>query len=396
MGARSMANRAHQAVRLCQATRTHRAARSARASRPPARVLRGALYLVLLVLLLCLCLSLSGCGTTSTKSAGASKKADSSKSASASKKGAETPLKDQPDISGIRKLPASYRTPARHRGKVTSISYAVTTPAGARITKKALVYIPYGYSDTRRYDVFYLLHGYGGSEATFLGAPSKPRTFRNILDHMIDRGDMAPAIVVTPTLAYHAYSDYYTMLEATDREITEVLVPLVEGRWSTYARSTDRAGLQASRAHRAIGGFSVGGCMTWRMLKDNADLFQWYLPCSMPLYYYEKGYDPAQNETGTKDILAGVQAARARLNAAMPLYIFAASGGKDFMCEATRQQALALSQQSSLFTWSSDCAFSSGNITFHAWSGRPHRYTQSFDYLYNGLIRFYKKVPAGK
>ena len=58
------------------------------------------------------------------------------------------------------------------------------------------------------------------------------------------------------------------------------LIPLVESRYRTYTQQTDLEGLQASRNHRAIGGFSMGAVTTWYALEYTLDYFKYFLPIS--------------------------------------------------------------------------------------------------------------------
>ena len=71
-------------------------------------------------------------------------------------------LPDLPD-----KLPVEYkRTMKEGGGTVEKITYPSKdyTGDGAEVTKKALVYLPAGYSADQQYDLLVLCHGIGGSE----------------------------------------------------------------------------------------------------------------------------------------------------------------------------------------------------------------------------------------
>lgn len=76
---------------------------------------------------------------------------------------------------------------------------------------------------------------------------------------MTENGDMAPTIVVSPSYNYGNptpnYADADPYCEALPQELVNDLMPVVESRYRTYSQSTDAAGLEASREHRAIGGF---------------------------------------------------------------------------------------------------------------------------------------------
>lgn len=76
---------------------------------------------------------------------------------------------------------------------------------------------------------------------------------------MIAHGDIDPMIVVTPSYNYGQptpdYADADPYCRALPIELVNDLIPAVEGRYHTYAETTDREGIEVSRSHRAIGGF---------------------------------------------------------------------------------------------------------------------------------------------
>ncbi len=77
-----------------------------------------------------------------------------------------------------------------------SFSYADKTQP---LTKRAVVYLPYGYDEGKQYPVFYLMHGGWSNETVYLGTPERPWGMKNILDHGIANGEIEPMIVVCPT-----------------------------------------------------------------------------------------------------------------------------------------------------------------------------------------------------
>ena len=290
------------------------------------------------------------------------------------------------DPEKILSLPAEYKEEAKHQGTLKTLTYDYTMyeGSGSTVEKKAVVYLPYDYDESKKYDVFYLMHGYGGGCHTFLGSKSNPRAFKNMLDHMIEDHKIEPFIVVTPTYT-EEYTDYYTKLDEMGTEVVSTLMPLVEEKYSTYADSTDEEDLMASRDHRAIGGFSMGGCSTWRALRSYKDYFEYYLPVSMPMYYSDYGYQSGESTYSAQEIYYGVEEAE---DTESPFYVFAASGTEDFMCEATEMQVEDLCDYEG-FTYT-DTSFQDGNVMFHAWKGRKHSYKYSLPYFYNGLIRSFR------
>lgn len=54
-----------------------------------------------------------------------------------------------------------------------------------KITKRAIIYLPYYYDEEERYPVFYLMHGGWSNETTWLGTPDQTERFKNVIDHAI-------------------------------------------------------------------------------------------------------------------------------------------------------------------------------------------------------------------
>ena len=131
------------------------------------------------------------------------------------------------------------------------------TKSGQPATRKpAYVYLPYGYDEdtSRRYNVLYLVHGHLGNASTYFEIYGG--LLRNVLDQMIEHGDIDPLIVVTPTYNYGSptanYVDADIYCKALPLELKRDLIPLVESRYRTYATTTDEAGLTAWRGYQTF------------------------------------------------------------------------------------------------------------------------------------------------
>ncbi len=337
---------------------------------------------LVIILVIALCVHFLGGGALSSKTAG---KSGTQTESTAKKKAASA--SQPPDISGIKELPASYTSPVKkssHAGTLHEFRYNVKIN-GRTYKQPAIVYLPAGYKSSKKYDIFYLMHGYGGTYHTFLGWWKGPRLFKFILDHMIATGKIKPTIVVDVEYNPMYGEYYYGQLDNVSKEVVKNLAPAVEKKYSTYAKTTTLKGLEASRAHRAIGGFSMGGCATWRALKNYPDVFQYYLPISLAMYYNPGGYVPERSKESAK-IMADAVKEKAP---GKKVYIFAASGTADFMNQGTEMQARDLAKRSG-FKWVDPSgSFRQGNITFNSWLEHTHTYTDTYPYLYNGLIRFF-------
>lgn len=190
-------------------------------------------------------------------------------------------------------VPAAYTTPSERPGTVVQVEYDSEDylRGDAPVSKTAWVYLPYGYdeNDTEtRYDILYLMHGWGGAagECFYMG----DGMIKNMLDHMIENGEIRPIIAVSATF-YNETSDRdfgasEDALREFHRDFTDHLMPAVEGTFHTYAASTSLEDMAASRDHRAFGGFSLGSVTTWMEFCHDTDYIRYFLPMSGSSWYY--------------------------------------------------------------------------------------------------------------
>lgn len=172
------------------------------------------------------------------------------------------------------KIPQDYLSACSQQGTVEKVEYT-TRAYSAEIYRKdkdgkeenlishkeLYVYLPYGYDADKRYNVLYLLHGSGGNAQYWF----KETNWTTVFDNMIQKGDCEPFIIVTPTFYY---SDVIKDEKLRDsrydqnyfyHELREVIIPLVEGRYSTYAERDGEGNILGesiiqSRGHRAMAG----------------------------------------------------------------------------------------------------------------------------------------------
>lgn len=291
------------------------------------------------------------------------------------------------EMEGIVQMPDGYLEPCEESGTLEILNYRAVLDKGhgQAVNRRATVYLPAGYDPSEQYDILYIMHGRGGSYRTWLGTPAKPRRLKNLMDHMIAAGEIPPMIVVAPNLPYEYGSDDAVM-EGASYEITTSLMPAAESTYHTYSDGgTDEEAFRRSRDHRIMAGFSMGGSVTWHILKDHIDRFKYYLPMSMALYYDESGYSKKKSLAATAEI---VNAVRNSGYGPKDYEIFAASGEADKKAEATLMQIVDLSDHPDVFPFAENYFSKSRNTMVRIWPERWHRYTQSFPYIYNGLLHF--------
>nr|MCR4841878.1 hypothetical protein [Eubacterium sp.] len=259
------------------------------------------------------------------------------------------------------------------------------TPTGETETKEAMVYLPYGYDESKQYDVFYIMHGMSGTMYTFLGNGSSDGYFKLVLDHMIEEGLIKPIIVVAPTIT-SSYDSEIDRVNGLTVEVKNDLIPLVESMYSTYAENTSEEGLIASRDHRCFGGFSMGGCATWWNLWKNTGYFRYYIPNSM-IVNPEEGLPVIDVPTEQM-----VESMRENGYSKDDFVVYCGTGDEDYTDYAVEEQITAFLNYSDMFVDTGDGGFGDGNLMFRVWEAHYHRYTQSFDYFYNALQIFF---PGG-
>ena len=183
-------------------------------------------------------------------------------------------------------VPVSYKFKSKERGNVEHIEYeTIDYTNNRKIIKQAEIYLPFGYDENEKYNVFYLMHGWTGHAGDFF----EYSNILNILNNMILNNDIEPLIVVAATFDAEnrglGWSRSVEELEPFHLDFENALMPYVESHYSTYARSTSKEDLIASRDHRAFGGFSLGAIVTWYMFKHDLEYIKYYLPMSGDAWY---------------------------------------------------------------------------------------------------------------
>ena len=299
------------------------------------------------------------------------------------------PLDSTPNPEGldliVKQTESDDSTASSHAGTVERVKY--TTSDGS--VKVATVYLPYGYEDSdESYNVLYLLHGSNGSIKSFL-KPNEITAFQKELDQMIESGELAPMIVVAPTYyssdgneAILPLSEQVEIVSDFPHELVADIIPSVEGQYRTYAETVDMDGIRASRDHRAVGGFSLGGTATWYVLLQEMQAFRYYLPMC------EASWD--DGEGGLTGILDGSLSAQVIHDAVVAqgytgedFFLYAATGTDDAAFHYLSQQMVAMLQYSDTF-------LPGENMTYCVSIGGEHSLTDAQAYVFRGLAKFWK------
>lgn len=280
-------------------------------------------------------------------------------------------------------IPAEYFQPAAQQGTLVDLYYDTWesfsyTEKREPLQKHAVIYLPYGYSDDQQYDVFYLMHGGWADENMTLGTPDSPSSLKNVIDHAIAAGEIRPLILVAPTYNNTNengqdsanFSLAMRLTENYHNELTNDLIPAVEGTYSTYAASTSQEDLIASRDHRGFGGFSMGSVTTWRTFQYALDYFHYFLPMSCgtslndeAIFAAAEGHDPDS------------------------YLVYVITGTDDFAYSYDTRRT-DLMRESRYFSDVDENP--AGNFVFRVKEGYAHDGQATAEYTYNGLRWFWR------
>lgn len=179
-------------------------------------------------------------------------------------------------------FPGKYALPFEgERGTVELITYEAKDYVGNgdSVEKKAYVYLPAGYDESKQYNVLYLMHGIGGNEKEW-GLNNDTAKLKRILDRIMGEGSVEPFILVTPNgkalaCEHTQENDPFYLFGL---ELRNDLIPYMESHYATYAEY-DEAGydMSATRTHRAMAGLSMGGMQTINIgIGECLDLFSYF------------------------------------------------------------------------------------------------------------------------
>ena len=217
-----------------------------------------------------------------------------------------------------------YEVPCEQPGTIEKIEYTTDVYGdGVTYHQWANVYLPYGYDESKQYNIIYFFHGTNETQDSFICED----IVKNAVDNMIYYGVCDPFIMVCPTY-YYVYEERTVQHQVFPQEVRNSLMPVVESKYSTYAETADEAGFIASREHRAISGYSQGSSACWNNAYQNFDIAKYIIPMSG---------SSVNNLTAMKEALAQ------KPEYADDIFIVLCSGGKrDLAYEGTVALANAM------------------------------------------------------
>lgn len=250
-------------------------------------------------------------------------------------------------------VPTEYEQPAVHQGKLQYEDYNTFDYDDDKhpMEKFLVVYTPYGYDESKEYDIMYLTHGHTGGATTWLGKPTDPYEVKNVIDHLIEDGKVRPMIVVSVTY-YDDNQDEETddydagILNYFGEELRNDIIPFVESKYSTYAKTYDREGFKASRDHRIMGGFSMGGVATNLQMCESMDYFRYYMPISGSLFWTTGGRGTSLNPG--KKLEESIKAQGYNRD---DFFVYTSTGSLDFARQTVERQFRSMKDNTEFFAF---------------------------------------------
>lgn len=280
-------------------------------------------------------------------------------------------------------VPELYFRAAKQQGSIEVVEYASKDYTGSMdpTTKPAYVNLPYGYDANRKYDIIYLIHGWTGTAEQYFGLASWPQ-MKNLFDNMIQCGDCRPFIAVSPTWdkdnRSKDWGESVREVAVFHNEYLNELIPAVESRYSTYAETADKAGILASRDHRAFGGFSLGSITTWYIFEHCFDLQKWFLPMSGDNWHIRMFGGQYEPEATAAFLAEVVNASDYKDDG---FYVWYAVGTHDSRFYQTHNQASAMMALPE--------TFNAKNFSYHQKEGGQHDFNSVWEFCYNALPFFF-------
>lgn len=292
------------------------------------------------------------------------------------------------NVKQFKPVPDEYKAESTKPGTIVNMEYTVTNEDNSTTVKKMNVYLPNGYNPSdsiKKYNVLYLMHGGGENENTIFGGPGENKSLKKILDNMIEKGNIQPLIVVTPSF-YSNSGDAVKDTAIFNKELIKYVVPLVETKYHTYAASGSLNDLKASRDHRAFGGFSMGSVTTWYTFINCLDYFKYYMPLSGDCWVLGQGAGGSK-PVETAQYLAAV--AKSAGYKPEDYYLFCATGAKDIAYPNLKPQVDAMIKLKDSFIYSANTI--KGNFYFIVASDGTHAWNWVDQYIYDILPDLFKK-----
>ncbi|MCI1268932.1 MAG: alpha/beta hydrolase-fold protein [Ruminococcus sp.] len=133
------------------------------------------------------------------------------------------------------------------------------------------VLLPAGYSQSKKYPVMYVLHGYWGNEDALLDSGDASLRLRQIIGNAIASGEAKDMIVVFPDIYASASQDKCDGLDAKNNAAYDNFINLLTKEIMPYMEKN--FSIKTGRDNTAVTGFSMGGRESLYIGFKRPDLF---------------------------------------------------------------------------------------------------------------------------
>ncbi|MGN8646598.1 alpha/beta hydrolase [Gracilibacillus sp. HCP3S3_G5_1] len=219
-----------------------------------------------------------------------------------------------------------YRDDIKH-GELNKITYFSSTVG---VDREAWVYTPQGYSEKKKYNVLYLLHGLGGDENEWIDNMNA----LHVLDNLNAEGKLEPMIVVFPNGRAMVDDDpgdnifdpeKVAAFETFEGDLLNDLIPHIESEYPVWK----------NRHHRALAGLSMGGGQSLNFGIGNLDTFSWV-----------GAFAPAPNTKAPAELLTDPKKINQRLN-----LLWINCGDDDYLLDVSTNFQESLTENNISHTW---------------------------------------------
>lgn len=283
-----------------------------------------------------------------------------------------------------------YQAGSEPKGSVVRFEYTTRDYRGSdrtRYNKSALVYLPAGFDKSdrqKKYDILYLMHGGSDSPEWYLGGEGSESEITHMLDKMIAHGELKPFIICAVSYYEDYLEDHVRNCIDFHFELMNDIIPKFETEYPAYSENVTPEGLRASRKHRAMGGFSMGGVTTWSVFEHCLDSFAYFIPMSGDCW--AKGIKAGGSDPeGTAKLLC--DAVKAQGFGKEDFIIYTGAGEKDIAEPNLAPQIEAMKKLDDIFVWADN--FADGNFYKVTVEGGWHDVHSVKKVMYNGLPKMF-------
>ena len=283
----------------------------------------------------------------------------------------------------IEDIDPLYYTECEHKGKVERIDYK-SSFLGRPMDKYAFVYTPWNYDPEKEYEILYLIHGGLEYAEKYLYENGEENKLKRAVDHMIDRGEIPPLLIVTPSeypdnKIPETHEGNEGITTEFHKELVNDLIPVVEAKYKTFN----------SREHRGVMGWSMGSMTTWSVFMNRIDTFNrfGFLSCHASVVTGPGSLNAHYDRAWANETARAVESAVKAQNFAKSDYsIYAITGSEDIVFEPFNMMMGVMQSYTDIFDFFGE----NQNATFLVWKDGEHHTQWRLQYTINAIKQFYR------